>query len=408
MANLNHVQVASHGRDAIQEWRGEHRNERLDLSGAFLSTAQLQGADLSRSDLSEADLSGGHLRGANLRGSNLERAHLHRAEMANTDLSGARLMEAYLLGADMSQSKLGRANLRGADLSRANLSGADLSRANLTSAVLFRASLRGANLAGAILTGADLSWTDLGETNLTEAHFIDAKLAHTNLQGADFHRTFLLNTIFADCDLSIANNVEEALHRGPSTVGIDTILRSGGNIPSEFLRGVGVPDAYIAYEQAPPGSMRRRYGCYISYAHAEREFAIKLQSDLRSRGVECWRFPAAPTGAGYLEEELDRGVRFYDQLLVVCSEESLANESVRNEIAQATQKQRETEKWVLFLVAVDDTIYQRQDRPTRMLRQHVVLDLRQHSNEDAYKVAMGQLAADLSSDHDAAKGMVAS
>jgi uncharacterized protein YjbI with pentapeptide repeats len=408
MANLSHVQVASHGRDAIQEWRNEHRSERLDLSGAFLSTAQLQGADLSRSDLSEADLSGGHLRGANLRGSNMERAHLHRAEMADTDLSGARLMDAYLPGADMSQSKLGRANLRGADLSRVNLSGADLARANLTGAVLFRASLRGANLAGATLTGADLSWTDLCEADLNEAHFIEAKLAHANLEGANFHRAFLLNTIFADCDLGRANHLAEALHRGPSTVGIDTMLRSAGNIPSEFLRGVGVPDAFIAYEQATPGSIRRRYGCYISYAHAERELAIRLQSDLRTRGVECWRFPAAPTGAGYLEEELDRGVRFYDQLVVVCSQESLANESVRNEISQAAQKQRETEKWVLFLVVVDDTIYQRQDRPTRMLRQHVLLDLRQHEDEDAYTVAIEQLAADLSSDRDASKGMVAS
>ena len=150
--------------------------------------------------------------------------------------------------------------------------------------------------------------------------------------------------------------------------------------------------------------MRRRYGCYISYAHAERELAMRLQSDLRSRGVECWRFPAAPTGGGYLEEELDRGVRFYDQLVVVCSEESLANESVRNEISQAAQKQRETEKWVLFLVAVDDTIYQRQDRPTRMLRQHVVLDLRQHADDDAYTSSIEQLTVDLNSDHDAPKG----
>ena len=89
----------------------------------------------------------------------------------------------------------------------------------------------------------------------------------------------------------------------------------------------------------------------------------------------------------------------------VCSDESLANESVRNEIAQAAQKQRETEKWTLFLVAVDDTIYQRQDRPTRMLRQHVVLDLRQHGDEEAYSTAIERLAADLSSDHDAATGM---
>jgi hypothetical protein len=36
-------------------------------------------------------------------------------------------------------------------------------------------------------------------------------------------------------------------HWGPSTVGIDTLYRSQGNIPEVFLRGVGVPDEMITY-----------------------------------------------------------------------------------------------------------------------------------------------------------------
>ena len=59
------------------------------------------------------------------------------------------------------------------------------------------------------------------------------------------------------------------------------------------------------------------------------------------------------------------------------------------------------------MLAVDDNLYQRQDRPTRLLRQHVVFDLRQREDQQEYQKALEALAADLSGDHDASRGMVA-
>ena len=67
MANPEHVQVAMGGQESLQKWREANPNVRLDLSGAYLSSAPLQNADLSRSNLVEADLSAGHLRMAHLR-----------------------------------------------------------------------------------------------------------------------------------------------------------------------------------------------------------------------------------------------------------------------------------------------------------------------------------------------------
>jgi hypothetical protein len=83
------------------------------------------------------------------------------------------------------------------DLSVADLSELSLVRANLT-----WANLRGADLSGATLTGACVGWTILG-----------------------------------NIDLSIAKGLHTVRHDGPSTIGIDTLYKSGGKIPDIFLRG---------------------------------------------------------------------------------------------------------------------------------------------------------------------------
>jgi len=47
--------------------------------------------------------------------------------------------------------------------------------------------------------------------------------------------------------LSAVKGLETVTHRGPSTIGPDTIYRSQGKIPEAFLRGAGVPDDFISY-----------------------------------------------------------------------------------------------------------------------------------------------------------------
>jgi len=49
-----------------------------------------------------------------------------------------------------------------------------------------------------------------------------------------------------DVDLSDAEGLEAIVHRGLSTVGIDTIYKSRGKIPG-ILRGCGVSEGLIAY-----------------------------------------------------------------------------------------------------------------------------------------------------------------
>jgi uncharacterized protein YjbI with pentapeptide repeats len=107
-----------------------------------------------------------------------------------------------------------------ADLRGADLRGADLSSAHLTKAVLSAAHLRGADLRGADLRGA-------------------------KLRGADLDSAVCGLTDFVDVDLSEVKGLESIQHHLPSTVGVDTLVRSHGRIPKAFLRGCGVPATLI-------------------------------------------------------------------------------------------------------------------------------------------------------------------
>jgi hypothetical protein len=63
----------------------------------------------------------------------------------------------------------------------------------------------------------------------------------------DFTGAILRNTIFADHELSSAIGLDSVIHRGPTTLGIDTIYRSSGALPESFLRGCGVFEEFITY-----------------------------------------------------------------------------------------------------------------------------------------------------------------
>src|SRR5947209_293851 len=87
-----------------------------------------------------------------------------------------------------------------------------------------------AHLAGARLAGANLDGASLGKTNL---------------DGATLNAATLGYTVFADVNLSSVIGLDSVHHIGPSTIGIDTIARSQGKIPTAFLRGCGLQDWVI-------------------------------------------------------------------------------------------------------------------------------------------------------------------
>lgn len=265
-----------------------------DLRSSDLTSANLIGVDLTQADLSEAIL---HL--TNLGDSNLTMANLQKATLTAVDVS-----EASLVMVNLSFSKLTSVNLSGSNLREVNLVGAEVVLVNLIGA-----NLEGVNFRGAALLG----------TNLSEA--------------------LCLGTIFASCDLSGCLGLEKVQHAGPSVIDIDTLLRSIGKVDDSFFRAAGVPDELMHFAHLHIEKKGKYYTCMISYGACDKEFADRLENDLKARHVQCWKYESDAIAGRGVWDNIDRAISAYDKVIVVCSRGSLSRPGVIREIERALQKE---------------------------------------------------------------------
>ena len=383
----------------------------LDLHGIDFSGADLRVTDLSEADLRWADLCDSDLRGAYLCRVNLSEANLSKVDMSyvffkrgvdgvlggvkkdriyGTDLTGANLHAAF-----MPEANLNTAHLKGADLSDALLSGANLSGVNFVDADLNKVRLHGADLQGAILIR-----TKLIEADLSSAEIKGAILSETN-----FSMATIGETIFGDVDLSCTVGLDTIRHEGPSTIGIDTIYKSKGNIPAVFLRGCGVPDNFIEYARSLTAKAFDYYSCFISYSTKDDDFAKRIHNDLQASGVRCWFAPHDIQGGKKVLHQIEEAIRVYDKLLLILSPDSMNSNWVEQEIINAIKKEQQQQKQVLFPISIvpfeEIKQWKRFDSDTgrdlaREIREYHIPDFsRWGSDQAAYKTAFERLLKDL-------------
>ncbi|MGB8980357.1 MAG: toll/interleukin-1 receptor domain-containing protein [Anaerolineales bacterium] len=101
MANKEQLEILKQGVDVWNQWRQDHPNIKIDLSGADLVAADLNGADLRAANLSRADL---------------RRADLGRADLRNAILWGVNFTRADLRQANLMDSVMGHAFFGDCDL----------------------------------------------------------------------------------------------------------------------------------------------------------------------------------------------------------------------------------------------------------------------------------------------------
>lgn len=224
---------------------------------------------------------------------------------------------------------LSGADLSGADLTETNLVGVDLSGANLVGADLSGADLVGANLAGANLEEADLCFADLSNADLSGANFHRANLRETVLN--DAHSC---NTLWVEIDLSRTVGLETVIHKGPSTIGVNTLMWSKGQIPKAFLLGCGLPDEVILYvTNYFANDANEFFSCFISFSSKDKVFAHRLHDQLQARGIRCW-LDEKQTLPG-IGKSRDRKLKIWDKVLLCTSQHSLTSDWVNQEIEDA-------------------------------------------------------------------------
>lgn len=337
MPDYKQLGILKQGVEAWNRWREEHSDTAIDLS-----SAQLLRADLS---------------GANLAGADLRRADLVQSSLVRTDLSGADLSEADCSGAC----------LRGADLKRA--------------------WLRGTVLRGANLSQADLSLADLSEAELHLADLQRANFNHTRVDGTGFAEAVLGDSLLARTDLSRARGLETCHHKGPSTLGSNTLSSSLGRIPEPFLRGCGLSDweiesarlfnpglgnqeiidiNYRVYDLRASRALQV-FPLFISYSHADSAFVNKVGDCLTENGIRYWR-DIHNLQSGRVETQIDRAIRHNPTVLLVLSEHSLASDWVQHEVRTGRGLEKELGRDVLCPVSLDAS-WKHSPWPERLMEQ---------------------------------------
>jgi hypothetical protein len=284
MANPEHVEILKQGVEEWNRWREVNRYIRPDLNHEDLRGISLSGANLAGADITYADMSG----------SDLTNTMFGWAELQATKLCNAMLIKARFYSAD--------------------LGNADLTLANLKEAEFFRAIIYRTNLTGANLRQANLTLSEFNVANLTDADLYEAVI---NL------------TTFSETDLRRVKGLEPVKHQGPSTIGIDTLHKSKGEISEQFLRGCGVPEIFITFARSLVNNPVEFYSCFISYSHQGKSFARRLHDQLQARGIRCWLDEYQVLPGDDIYGQIDRGVKLWDKVLLCASKHSLESWWIR-------------------------------------------------------------------------------
>ncbi|NTV67051.1 MAG: toll/interleukin-1 receptor domain-containing protein [Chlorobaculum sp.] len=336
------------------------------------------------------------LSGVDFREASLDRVNLADAKLDSADFSEAHCYGADFIGANLSHAVFSKAYLKWSNFTDATLVNADMRAANCNNANLIGANLNRANFQNAALRNANLSYAQLQEANLSGANLVFSNLQGAYLNGTNVNNVLIGLTIFADVDLSSAIGLETIRHEGPSTIGIDTIYKSNGNIPEVFLRGCGVPENFIEYVRTLTPMTKDYSSCFISYSAKDDDFARRIHNDLQASGVRCWFAPHdLPIGAK-TRPAIDDAIRIHDKLLLILSEHSVQSNWVEHEVEHALDLETVRGKLVLFPVRLDDAVMDSKTGwASNVKRQRNIGDFTRWKDHDSYQKAFSRLLRDL-------------
>jgi TIR domain len=121
--------------------------------------------------------------------------------------------------------------------------------------------------------------------------------------------------------------IDEVLHWGPSTIGIDTISKFRGKVSYTFLQGCGLSDweiestklynpdlsnheideiLYKLHDLRATQSIQTS-PLFISYSHADNVFVDKLEGHLNKKGIRFWR-DIYDMKSGRIEKQINQAI----------------------------------------------------------------------------------------------------
>lgn len=193
-------------------------------------------------------------------------------------------------------------------------------------------------------------WELLAQDNLSEsiAHAKTALLI-ANVHGYKFKQSeilcFLGEVSLSNGDRGVAkeygvNAFNSAWCEGPPYYHKNIVTRS-----KKLLESI---------DESPP---IRFCSCFISYSHADKDFALKLYEALDNRDIPCWLDDHEIQPGDYFPGNIDDGIKQAEKVLLCCSQSSLTSFWVDAEIDKALQKEeflwKKNNKRTLVMIPLD-------------------------------------------------------
>ena len=331
---------------SAEELLGRYATGERYFAHSSLQSARLNGAVLSEANLSYSDLGWAELENSVLDGGSFGETSFRYAALGK-----ASLRDAYVRVADFHRAKLGHAKLDGSDFTTATFIWAAMVGSSATKADFTEANLTRADLTFADLSGANFWWANLSHIHVFGARFGGARFGFNELPR-----------------IGLAGIEDLATrHGGPSSVAVDTLHLTASELRKyperqgqveEFLRGCGLSRSDVEYFRTLIGSPLEFYSAFISHSSTDKPFARRLFEALQARGIRCWFDEHSMVPGDDLHESINKGVRLYDKLILVCSESSLKGSWwVDSEITTALEKEQKLMKErgdkVLALIPLD-------------------------------------------------------
>jgi len=79
---------------------------------------------------------------------------------------------------------------------------------------------------------------------------------------------------------------------------------------------------------------------FLSYSHADSEFAARLEEDLANGGIDTWRDAANAGSRGHIDKEIERAIDNSTHLLMLASTDAAESDYVRDELQYASNKKK--------------------------------------------------------------------
>jgi TIR domain-containing protein len=109
------------------------------------------------------------------------------------------------------------------------------------------------------------------------------------------------------------------------------------------------------------------YSCFISYSHKDADFAESLYECLQAAGISCWKDNHEIGPGSPIYESIAEGVRYWDKLILCCSEHSLNSWWVDNEVKILLEKEQQLSRgkgddkgkrfWLLLPLDLDGYVW---------------------------------------------------